>query len=412
MNTLFIDCSMGAAGDMLGAALLELVADRDAFVAKLNAIGVPGVRYALERTTKCGIAASQLHVSVNGAEEGEPDGHHHHGHGHEHEHGHGHEHEHDHDHGHDHGHEHHHEHRSLKDVLAIVDGLGIPPAVAEDVRATFRLVAEAESAAHGGSPDSVHFHEVGALDAIADIAAVSLLVAELKPGRVVASPVNCGSGFVRCAHGTLPVPAPCTAALLKGVPSYIDPAIDGELCTPTGAALLRHFAKEFAPMPVMRVTAIGYGAGRKDFARANFLRAFVGEEESAPGRDSVCQFRCAIDDMTAEEFGFAAARVMEAGALDVCMVPALMKKGRPGTILEVLCRPADADRISDCIFANTTTLGLREQLVGRRILERREETVSTPFGRIRRKISTRAGVERSKFESDDLSAVAAAQKNI
>lgn len=410
MKTLFLDCSMGAAGDMLGAALLDLFGDKDAMVAKLNAIGVPGVEYVLEQTKKCGIAAAHLRVLVNGHEEGV---HETHTHGHNDEHGHHHGHhehdheEHDHDGHHHDGHEHHHEHRSLKDVLALADGLALPPAVAGDVREVFTLIGEAEAGVHGGSLDTVHFHEVGSLDALADIAAVALLLAELMPDRIVASPVNLGSGHVHCAHGTLPIPAPCTAALLKGIPAYADAEICGELCTPTGAALLRHFAVDFAPMPQMTISAIGYGAGTKDFPRANFLRAFLGEGEGdGAGRDTVCQFRCAIDDMTAEEFGFAAERIMADGALDVCMIPALMKKGRPGTILEVLCKPGARDRIAGSIFRNTTTIGMREEIVGRRILARREEILQTPLGAIRRKISEGGDVRREKFEYDDLKGAA------
>ena len=409
---------MGAAGDMLSAALLGLCPDREAMLAKLNAIGIHGVEYVLEPTTKCGIAALHLSVRVHGHEEGEEHhespissiqypvssiqsqisnlksqisdfssdstiSHHHH----------------------------HHEHRSLKEVMGIIDGLALPPAVADDVRAVYTLIGEAEAKAHGGSRDAVHFHEVGALDAIADISATALLIAELKPDRIVASPVNCGSGFVHCAHGVLPVPAPCTAELLEGVPSRMDPEIDGELCTPTGAALVRHFAESFGPMPAMALQGVGYGAGKKDFdKRANFLRAFIGEQPaaSAAGTEhgTVCQFRCAIDDMTAEEFGFAAERIMADGALDVCMIPALMKKGRPGTILEVLCKPDDRDAIAGSIFRNTTTLGLREETVRRRVLGRREDAIETPLGRIRRKFAFGEGVAKAKAEYEDLAAAA------
>ena len=414
MRTLYLDCSMGAAGDMLSAALLGLCPDREAMLAKLNAIGIHGVEYVLEPATKCGIAALHLSVRVHGHEEGEEHhespissiqypvssiqsqisnlksqisdfssestiSHHHH----------------------------HHEHRSLQEVLGIIDGLALPPAVADDVRAVYSLIGEAEAKAHGGSFDAVHFHEVGALDAIADISATALLIAELKPDRIVASPMNCGSGFVHCAHGVLPVPAPCTAELLKGVPSRMDPEIDGELCTPTGAALVRHFAESFGPMPAMALQGVGYGAGKKDFSqRANFLRAFMGEEPAAEAAGAVCQFRCSIDDMTAEEFGFAAERIMADGALDVCMIPALMKKGRPGTILEVLCKPEDRDAIAASIFRNTTTIGLREETVRRRVLERREDAVETPLGRIRRKFAFGEGVAKAKAEYEDLAAAA------
>lgn len=294
MKTLYLDCGMGAAGDMLAAALLELIPDSDEFLEKVNGLGIPGVRVERELSVKCGITGTHMKVLVNGAEEESCDhGHGEHEHSHEHHHG-GHEHSHEHHHGdhehhhedhecgHEHSHEHHHEdhghsHNSMSAIRHIVEGhLGLPEKVKEDIMAVYELIAQAESQVHGVPVTEIHFHEVGTMDAIADIAMVCLLMDKLSPERVVASPIHTGSGQIRCAHGILPVPAPATAYILKGVPIY-GGSVKGELCTPTGAALLKHFATEFGAMPVMKTEAIGYGMGKKDFEAANCLRAFWGE---------------------------------------------------------------------------------------------------------------------------------------
>jgi len=272
MKTIYFDCAMGAAGDMLTAALLELAPDREAALAKLNALGVPGVRFAAAKGVKCGITGTQMTVTVDGEEEGAGEGGHHHEHcggacGHA-----GHEHSHDHNHG------HHHVHRGMADIETVVGGLNASESVRSQVLEVYRIIAEAESAVHGVPVTEIHFHEVGALDAIADIAAVCTLMEDLAPRRVLASAVNVGSGHVHCAHGIMPVPAPAAALILRGVPIYGGHE-NGELCTPTGAALLRHFVSDFGAMPVMTVSSIGYGMGKKDFEAANCVRAFLGESE-------------------------------------------------------------------------------------------------------------------------------------
>ena len=288
MKTIYFDCAMGAAGDMLTAALLELAPDREAALAKLNALGVPGVRFAAAKTVKCGITGTQMTVTVDGEEE-DAGGHaHHHEHGgcgHRHDHvredmgAHGHEHDKHgrcHDLHHDHGHR--HVHRGMADIEAVVGGLNASESVRSQVLKVYGLIAAAESAVHGVPVTEIHFHEVGALDAVADIAAVCTLMEDLAPRRVLASPVNVGGGHVRCAHGVMPVPAPATALLLRGVPMY-GGRVSAELCTPTGAALLKHFVADFCPMPVMTVSSIGYGMGKKDFEAANCVRAVLGESE-------------------------------------------------------------------------------------------------------------------------------------
>ncbi|MDO4561154.1 MAG: LarC family nickel insertion protein [bacterium] len=277
MRTLYIDCGMGAAGDMLTAALLELHPDPAAFLERMNALALPGVEISALPCVKCGVTGTRVEVLVGGAEEESADAEGPHVHAHAHVHGHTHEEE----HGHGHTHEHHcegHSHAGMHEIGHVVSRLDLPEKVRADVLAVYALIAEAEGKVHGRPVSEVHFHEVGALDAVADIAGVSLLLHEIAPAWVVASPVHVGSGHVRCAHGVLPVPAPATMELLRGVPIY-GGAVRGELCTPTGAALLKHFVSEFAPLPLMKVSRIGYGMGKKDFAWANCVRVMLGEAE-------------------------------------------------------------------------------------------------------------------------------------
>ena len=416
MKTLYIDCGMGAAGDMLSAALLELMPNPDEAVARLNTFGIEGVTFSRERTSRCGIAATRLLVKVNGVEECAHEHAHEHVHEHSHEHVHEHEHEHAHAHlhdGHDHHghHAHHHEHRSLEQVLKIVEGLDLPPKVKEDVASVYRLIADAESKAHGRAVGEIHFHEVGALDAVADISAACWLISELAPDEVVASPVNVGGGTVRCAHGVMSVPAPATAALLEGVPAYSDGAVLCELCTPTGAALLRHFAHRFGAMPLMRACGTGYGAGGREIeGRANLLRCTIGEGLGSSGADEeVWELACNIDDMTGEDMAFAGERIMSAGALDVAMLPATMKKGRPGVVMLVLCAKAAHDVVLDAVFRHTSTLGVREHLCRRHVLARHEGVATLAGGAtVRVKTSEGRGVVREKLEHDDLASVARA----
>ena len=281
--------------------------------------------------------------------------------------------------------------------------LALPERVKRDVLAVYRQLAEAESHAHGVPVSDIHFHEVGTMDAIADITAVCLLMDRLAPGEVIASPVHTGSGQVRCAHGILPVPAPATAYLLRDVPIY-GGTVQGELCTPTGAALLKHFVTRFGDMPVMRVSAIGYGCGKKDFEAANCVRALLGETENAAG--SVLNLSCNLDDMTAEAVSFAMERLFDAGALEVYTVPVGMKKSRPGLLLRAICRPGDREAVVRAIFRHTSTLGVRESASRRYVLERTLETLDTPWGPVGRKRSSGYGVARSKHEYEDLARIA------
>ena len=370
MKTLYFDLSMGAAGDMLAAALFQLAPEPERVLAQVNGLGLPGVEARLAPAEKCGIRGLHYEVLVHGQEEG---------HG---------------------GHEHHGSH--LHDIEHILAGSSLPEAVREDALAVYRLLAQAESKVHGCPVEEIHFHEVGQLDAIVDILTVCLLMHELKPELVRSSAVHVGSGTVRCAHGILPVPAPATAELLKGIPCYTG-EIRGELCTPTGAALLRHFVKDFGPMPEMRVEQMGCGMGSKDFPQANCLRASLGESG-----ETVVELCCNVDDMSGEAVGYALERLMEAGALDAFWQSVGMKKSRPGLLLTVLCRPEDREQMVALLFRLTSTLGIRESLCRRYILRREKGFVETPYGSVGVKRARGYGVERSKPEYEDLKALAEA----
>lgn len=382
MSILYLDCGMGAAGDMLTAALLELFPHPEKMVEALNALGVPGVRYQRELTQKCGITGTHMHVYVGDTEEGE------HSHAH---------------------HEHHnHPHSSMEQLEHWIGHIQASDGVKNNIRTVYNRIAQAESAVHGVSIQEIHFHEVGSLDALADVTAVCYLMEQLGNPTVYASPVHVGSGHVSCAHGILPVPAPATAEILKGIPIY-GGQILGELCTPTGAALLKQFVAEFGNMPVMTPQAVGYGMGKKDFAMVNCVRAVLGSD-SRDGTDSIVELRCNLDDMTAEDIGFAMEQLLRAGAPEVFSTPIGMKKNRPGTMLTVLCRANQREEMVRLLLRHTSTLGIRESVCRRFTLTRREETVDTPYGKVRCKISEGYGVCRRKPEYDDLSAIAEAQQ--
>ena len=405
MKTLYLECNMGAAGDMLAAALLELYPQPEEFVRRMNSLGIPGVEFSAQPAVKCGITGTHVSVTVHGEEEESQDVHlHHHDHHHDHEHAHDHDHDHhEHEHHeHDHGHGHHH-HAGMGDIRHILSHLDIPQDVREDAEEVYELIALAESHAHGRPVEEIHFHEVGTLDAVADVVAVCWLIHDLAPEQILASPVHVGWGQVRCAHGILPVPAPATAHILRDVPTY-GGSVEGELCTPTGAALLKHFAQSFGPSPVMRVEKIGYGMGKKDFEAANCLRAMLGETQE--GRETNAQLCCNLDDMTPEALGFVQERLWEAGALDVTTTPVGMKKNRPGVLLTCMCRLEDRERLVSLLFRHTTTLGIRESQCSRYTLSRSQRSLETPWGPVRIKTSAGWGVTREKPEYEDLAKIA------
>ena len=402
MRTLYLECNMGAAGDMLLGALYELLPDQAAFVSAMNRLH-PDLSVTFEPAVSCGIAGTHARVTAAGQEEHSHDHHEHGGHEHPHDH---------HDHPNLHGtawdeasHSHHH-HASLEDINALIDGFDLPETVRNKAKAVYGLLAGAEAKAHGVPVGEVHFHEVGALDAVADITGVCYAMELLGVEKVVASPVNLGSGNVRTAHGILPVPAPATAALLEGVPAYMS-EVPGELCTPTGAALLKAFAAEFGPMPPCTIRSTGYGMGSKDFGRANCVRAFLCHTGTAEGpNDQVCELRANVDDMTGEALGFAMERLLAAGALDVFFTPVQTKKNRPAVVLTVLCKPSDADALASEILRHTSTFGVRRTDCPRYAMAVRSETVETVYGPIRRKAGTGYGLTKAKWEYEDLAAAA------
>ena len=379
MKTLYFDCAMGAAGDLLMGALSELHPDRDGFLTRLNRALAGRAVVSAAPDSKCGISGTHISVSINGREEGEePDGHCDAGH-------------------------HHHHHTSISEIFAFLDHAEADSAVIADAKAVYTLLADAESRVHGRPIENIHFHEIGSLDALADILGVSMLIHELAPDKIVCSPINVGSGTVNCAHGILPVPAPATELILRGVPVY-GGSIRGELCTPTGAALLKHFSTGFGEIPLMSVSAAGYGTGTKNFDAANVVRAMIGEGRSDAGE--ILELKCNLDDMTAEEVGYAQEMLFSAGALDVYTAPIGMKKNRPAVLLNCMCRREQRDEMLRCIFANTSTLGVREYVCSRYTLSRREESVETEYGAVHIKNASGWGVSRSKPEYEDVARIA------
>lgn len=377
---------MGAAGDMLMAALYELLEDKQAFLDMMRSLGLPGIEISAEPAVKCGITGTHMKVLVHGSEELDAL--------HDHLHEHAHEHSHDHE---------HHHHTGLHEIEHLLSHLDLPQTVRDDALAVYHRIAEAESKVHGRPVDQIHFHEVGTLDALADVVGVCLLMHLLAPEKVYASSVHVGCGQVKCAHGILPVPAPATALLLAGVPIY-GGAISGELCTPTGAALLTHFVTKFGELPAMRLLKSGYGMGTKDFPAANCVRAMLGEQD-APAEE-ILELSCNLDDCTGEVIGFAMERLLDAGALDVYWTSVGMKKNRPGILLTCMCRPLDREKMVELLFRHTTTLGVRESAFRRYTLSRESKTIQTPDGDIRVKASTGYGVAREKPEFEDLAKIA------
>lgn len=368
MRVLYLDCQMGAAGDMLAASLSELLEDKAAFLSELNAMNIPHCEMSLHEKKSFGISGSSFSVKIEGKEELE----------------------------------HTHHHSNLKSIEDIVRALNTDEKIKQDILNVYGIIAEAERKVHGIAVKEVHFHEVGMLDAVADIAAVCLAVRKIAPEKIIASPVHVGSGQVKCAHGILPVPAPATAEILKGVPIY-GGEIKGELCTPTGAALLKYFVSEFFAMPTFAVSKIGYGMGKREFEAVNCIRAFLGDTEES---EETVELRANIDDITGEDVAFAAEEILSSGALDVWTEAIGMKKSRPGVMLCVLCKKSDAEELSKLVFMHTTTIGIREIPCKRRVLSRYEEKINTRLGTVSKKVSEGYGVKKEKIEFSDVARIA------
>lgn len=405
MKTLYFECNMGAAGDMLMASLYEICEEKELFLSTMNRAFSPyGITVTPEAANKCGISGTHMRVFIHDTEEvpehteASADETPHEEHSHT---------------------SHHHTHSSYPELLEKIHALNLPDPVKEHASAIYELIGNAEAKVHSTTLKQIHFHEVGSLDALADVCGCALLLHLIAPEQIIASPIHVGTGFVQCAHGVLPVPAPATAELLKGIPFYSG-TITGELLTPTGAAILRHYVDRFATMPVMTVEQIGYGMGRKDFPIANCVRAFVGEYEVPAAPDSnhspqvpvsccddrILSISCNLDDMTGEAIGFASEVLLQAGALDVYTTPIQMKKSRPGIILTCLCNPDEKEKFTELFFKHTTTRGVRYTLCERAKLTSSFETVATPDGDIRIKTSEGYGAVHKKPEFEDLKAIA------
>lgn len=378
---------MGAAGDMLMSALYEVCEQKDLFLKTMNEVFAPfHIELTATEAEKCGIHGTKIKVMIG----------------------------------------HSHEHSDYPSLLKKIDTLTLPAPVKKDMSSIYHLLGEAEAKVHGTSIEQIHFHEVGSLDALADVAGCALLMYLIAPEQVLCSPVHVGNGFVKCAHGILPVPAPATAELLKGIPFYSG-AISGELLTPTGAAVLKYYVNKFTTLPAMSVTAIGYGMGTKDFKIANCVRVFLGDtytaemkddwksteemltetsdDEFFPCDDTILGISCNIDDMTGEDLGLATEILLAAGALDVYLTPIQMKKNRPGILLTCLCNVKDREKFTGLFFLHTTTRGVRYQTYERAKLESTFISRKSPYGDIRIKKSSGYGVEKEKPEFEDLKSI-------
>ena len=374
MKGLFLDCQMGIAGDMLTATLLGLVDNPETWIERLNQIGIPDVTYTLIPKEDKGLEGYRVAVTINGIEESE------------------------------HGEIDMHEEHSDYHIYSEHNSLSISNTCKQNAINVYNLVAQAEAKVHKSTVTQIHFHELGMLDAIADIVAVCVLLEELNFDEIIISPIHVGTGTVHCAHGELPVPAPATMELLAGIPMYADYQIKGELCTPTGAALAKYFGTAFSHMPVMTPTKISYGFGTKQFERPNCIRAFV--EINNDLEDIIIEMSCNLDDMTPEEIGYAVEQLLLSPALDVFTTPIMMKKQRPGTMLTVLCKEGGMDKVRDLIFRHTTSLGIRYHQCERYILNRSTGDIDWEGNRIAFKTSSGFGVKRHKYEYDSLAAIA------
>jgi pyridinium-3,5-bisthiocarboxylic acid mononucleotide nickel chelatase len=349
----YLDCQSGISGDMTLGALVDAGADLAAMNQAIESLGLPGCRLVAAEVKKRGFRAAQVTV------EHEPE----------------------------------HAHRHLHHILKLIDAGRLSERQKDLARRIFTRLAEAEAKVHGTTVEKVHFHEVGAADSIADVVGAAVGFDLLGIERLVASPVPTGHGRITIAHGQCSIPAPATAELLRGIP--LAPSnVEGELTTPTGAAILATLAESFGPMPAMTIESIGYGAGQKDFdEQANVLRLLVGraDDRSATTADQVCVLETNLDDLSGEVVGYCIGRLWEAGALDVYTTAIQMKKDRPGVKLSVICRPAEAAAVEAILFEETTTLGVRRWTADRRLLPREACRVETPLGTIEGKLSRPGG---------------------
>lgn len=369
MRTAYFDCFSGAAGDMIVGSLLDAGADFERFSEAIGRLHLQDYKISSQKAKKQGLSATSFSVSLEDTPQ---------------------------------------PHRHLKHVVEIIKAAGIDAETQGQAIRIFTRLAEAEAKVHGTSIEKVHFHEVGAVDAIIDIVGACIALKMLGVEKVICSPIPVGSGTIRCEHGVMPVPAPATAELLKSFPIA---ACDetGELTTPTGAAILTTLARSFGPLPAMNIRTIGFGAGHRDGkTRPNVLRVIIGDTPIAASGEieSLIQLESNIDDATPQIVAHCAERLLAAGALDAWTQPIVMKKQRSGVTLCVLCRMADASAMEQIVFLETPTLGIRRRHVERTSLSRRMETLATKYGDIRMKIGECAGVVTATPEYEDCRAAA------
>jgi uncharacterized protein (TIGR00299 family) protein len=400
VTTLYFDCFSGASGDMILGALLDAGLPLDDLRRALGSLAIDRDAVWTERVMRAGVSATKFSVR------GEPrplD------HAHDHEGGHHHDHHHEPP---THGHEtrhHHRGHRTLNEIYRLIDGSALSPTGKDRAKHLFGRLGEAEAAIHDMPLEQVHLHEVGALDSIIDIVGAVYALETLGADRVVSSPLNVGSGTVRSAHGLYPVPAPATARLLQGAAIYAG-AQTAELVTPTGALLITGYATSYGPVPAMRLTQIGYGAGARDFHDTpNVLRVLIGEADATAPSHSVVVIEAEIDDMNPQIYGLVMDRLLGEGALDVFYTPIQMKKNRPGTLLTIVATPDRRERLTATVFRETTTIGVRYREMTRECLDRETITVEMPLGAVRFKVARRNGVVlNASPEFDDCARIARA----
>ncbi len=414
MRIAYLDCFSGISGDMLLGALIDAGVSPKIFEQTVEALKV-GAHLEISRMNRSGISATKVDVIVNGEKDSPRETRrapfdsaqgrsapHRHG---------------------DHQHHDQHQHgRDLTEIREIIRKAEISEPAKSTAIAIFEKLGEAEAKIHNVPIEKIHFHEVGAVDALVDIVCAAVGAEALGVDEIICSPLNVGGGTIECAHGIFPVPAPATVELLKGVPVY-STGLQAELVTPTGAAIVVTLAKRFSSFPDMKIEKTGYGAGTRDFpGHANVLRITIGEmaarQDAGEGarapqtsQETIAVLEANLDDLNPQVFGYVMDRLLEAGALDVFATPVQMKKNRPGTLLTVLAQPADADKLSQIVFAETTTLGVRRREESRRVLARKWNTVSTRFGDVRIKIASMNGTVTSYApEYEDCRRIATEQK--
>ncbi|MGA7751315.1 MAG: nickel pincer cofactor biosynthesis protein LarC [Candidatus Sulfotelmatobacter sp.] len=403
MRIAYLECFSGISGDMFLGALVDAGVSPQLLEDTVSALGV-GAKLQISRVTRSGISATKVDVWVDGekdmpreeywAKQDHARAHHEHPHSHDHDH-------------HEHAagevsraaaaapHKHDHAHRGLSEIQKIISAAAIADSAKKTAISIFESLGAAEAKIHDAPLEDIHFHEVGSVDAIVDIVCAAVGIEALDVGEIICSPLNVGGGTVKCAHGTFPVPAPATVELLKDAPVYSS-GVQAELVTPTGAAIAKTLVRRFTSFPEMRIEQSGYGAGSRDFpGHPNVMRLVIGEAASTLAAkthsETITVLEANLDDLNPQVFGYVMDRLLEEGALDAFGMPVQMKKNRPGTLLTVLCKPEDASKLTQLIFTETTTLGVRRREEVRQALARRWENVRTPWGAVRMKIASMNG---------------------